>query len=98
GLGRDGAARPPRWVWHKPVGEGWGAFAVAGNYAVTQEQRGPQECVVCYHIADGSTVWVHADDTRYDSAMGGPGPRATPTIHEGQVYAAGAPRPLHCLG
>jgi outer membrane protein assembly factor BamB len=96
-LARDWSARPPRLVWRKPVGEGWGAFAVAGDYALTQEQRGEQECVVCYRVSDGSAVWVHADQTRYDSSMGGPGPRATPTVQDGRVYSVGATGRFNCV-
>jgi outer membrane protein assembly factor BamB len=29
--------------------------------------------------------------------MGGPGPRATPTFHDGKIYAQGATGKLHCL-
>lgn len=79
-LDPDWVRNPPREMWRHDVGEGWGGFAVVGGFAITQEQRGPQECVVCYRVADGSEAWVHADAVRFDSSLGGPGPRATPTI------------------
>jgi outer membrane protein assembly factor BamB len=96
-LDPDWVAHPPRQLWRKPVGDGWGAFAVAGTCAVTQEQRGPAECVVCYRIADGAEVWAHADPVRFDTSMGGPGPRATPTVAGGRVYTVGATGLLNCL-
>ncbi len=96
-LARDWKAHPPRAVWRRPVGAGWGSFAVVGDYAVTQEQRGPDECVVCYRIADGLEVWVHTDAARFDRTLGGPGPRATPTIADGRVYSVGGTGILNCL-
>jgi outer membrane protein assembly factor BamB len=96
-LARDWKAHPPREVWRKPVGAGWSSFAVVGDYAVTQEQRGPDECVVCYRLADGAEVWVHTDAARFDQTLGGPGPRATPTIVGGRVYSVGATGILNCL-
>jgi outer membrane protein assembly factor BamB len=68
-----------------------------GDYAFTQEQRGDRECVACYRVADGAEAWVHADPARFDSGLGGPGPRATPTVAEGRVYAVGATGLLNCL-
>src|SRR5260221_10915388 len=89
GISDDWIASPPREICRIPGGAGWSSFAVVGEYAVTQEQRGSQECVVCYRIADGGTVWVHSDTARFDSPMGGSGPRATPTVADGRVYAVG---------
>jgi outer membrane protein assembly factor BamB len=88
--------RPPRELWRRRVGEGWGSFAVVNGYAFTQEQRGEQECVACYRVSDGAPVWVHADAARYDG-IGGPGPRATPAVADGRVYAVGATGLLNCL-
>ncbi len=97
GLADDWKANPPREVWRIPVGAVWSSFAIVGDYAVTHEQRGSQECVVCYRVADGGMVWVHSDQARFDSAMGGSGPRATPTVVDGRVYAVGGTGILNCL-
>jgi outer membrane protein assembly factor BamB len=89
--------RKPRRVWERRVGPGWGAFAVVGNYAITQEQRAEIECVICYQVSDGKIVWVHEDRARFASTLGGPGPRATPTIAGGRVYTVGPTGLLNCL-
>lgn len=106
---RDGIARgvrirtdwdrdPPRKLWRHPVGAGWSSFAVVGRYAYTQEQRGKDEVVACYDADTGHPIWVHSDrGVRFDSAMGGLGPRATPTIAGSRVYTFGATGMLNCL-
>ncbi|MBS0267033.1 MAG: PQQ-binding-like beta-propeller repeat protein [Planctomycetes bacterium] len=96
-LASDWTTTPPREVWRTPVGAGWSGFACVGQYAITQEQRGANECIVCYRLDDGSPVWVHADEARFESDMGGIGPRATPTIVDGRVYAVGGTGILNCL-
>ena len=98
GLARDWDRRPPRELWRHPVGMGWSGFAVAGEFAVTQEQRGSDETVVCYELRTGRERWVHRDATWFTGAgIHGDGPRATPTIHRGRVYALGATGFLNCL-
>lgn len=87
----------PRELWRQPIGKGWSSFSVVGNYCFTQEQRGPDECVTCYRVTDGEPTWVHIETTRFNSSMGGDGPRATPTISGGRVYAVGATGRLVCL-
>ena len=97
-LATDWKARPPRLLWHQPVGQGWSAFAIAGNRAVTQEQRGSDECTVCYDLHSGRQLWEHRDlDTRFTEYYGGDGPRATPTIYQGRIYSLGGTGILNCL-
>ena len=81
---------PPEQLWKIAVGPGWGSFAVAGNFLFTQEQRGPMECVVCYDANTGREIWVQQTEARFDDPMGGPGPRTTPTLKDGKLFATGA--------
>lgn len=100
-LESDWSSRPPKLLWKQPVGAGWSGFAVVGDYAVTQEQRGAQELVVCYEVTTGQVAWTHADAVRWDprgnGALGGVGPRATPTAHDGRIFAHGATGILNCI-
>ena len=96
-LARDWVARPPQLVWRQPIGAAWSGFVVARGFAVTQEQRGPQELVTCYDALTGKLLWTHADDTRYATTIAGEGPRANPTLDGDRVITAGASGILNCL-
>ena len=96
-LDPDWTAHPPRLVWRQPVGAGWSAFAVAGPLAVTQEQRGGREMIVARDRDTGAVLWQHGNADRFSESMGGDGPRATPTIAGGKVFALGATGVLDCL-
>jgi outer membrane protein assembly factor BamB len=96
-LARDWDKTPPRELWRREIGSGWGQFAIVGDYAVTQEQRGDKELVVCYELLTGKPVWSHADETRFDEIVSGAGPRSTPTIDNGLVYTVGATGRMNCL-
>jgi outer membrane protein assembly factor BamB len=80
----------PKELWRQPCGTGYASFAVAGKSAVTIEQRGDKEVVVCYDADTGSERWVYEHTNRFWEALGGEGPRATPTIADGDVYSLGA--------
>jgi outer membrane protein assembly factor BamB len=97
GLAHDWSGNPPALLWRKPVGVGWSAFAIAGRQAMTQEQRGEEECVVCYDRHTGRELWVHRDAAYYQYPGTGDGPRATPTIDGDRVYSLGATGILNCL-
>jgi outer membrane protein assembly factor BamB len=96
-LSRDWGKTPPKLVWRQPVGGGYAAFAVANGFLVTIEQRRDKEAVVCYEATTGKEVWATGWDTRFEETAGGPGPRATPTIANGDVFALGAKGRLTCL-
>ena len=96
-LNRDWDSRPPEQVWRQPIGEGWSSFAVVNGYAVTMEQRGEDEAVTAYDARTGELLWAYAIPGRFTHPLGGIGPRSTPTIDEGRVYALGARGHLACL-
>lgn len=96
-LHRDWQSRPPRLVWRQPIGAGWSGFSVVNGYAVTLEQRGEDELVTCYDVTSGKACWTHSVVARHQTVLGGVGPRSTPTIDQGLVYALGATGVLRCL-
>jgi outer membrane protein assembly factor BamB len=96
-LSHDWTARPPQEIWRRPIGAGCSGFVAVHGFAVTMEQRGGTELVSCYEVESGDLRWSHGIETRHESVLGGDGPRGTPTIHEGKVYALGATGKLRCL-
>ncbi|WP_231615534.1 outer membrane protein assembly factor BamB family protein [Novipirellula artificiosorum] len=84
-------------LWDQGVGEGWSAFAVSGDRAVTLEQRDAKECVTCYRLGDGKLNWIVEKETRHENPLGGVGPRSTPQIEADRVYASGATGMLWCI-
>jgi len=96
-LATDWDAEPPKKLWRQPIGAAWSGFVVASQRAVTQEQRGEDEAVVCYDLQTGAVLWLHTDAGYYKTTIAGEGPRATPTIHDGKVYTLGATGVLNCL-
>ena len=84
-------------MWSQPIGGGYASFVVARGVAFTIEQRREHEVVAAYDLATGRELWTHVWDADFREAMGGPGPRATPTWHDGRVYALGATGQLWCL-
>ena len=84
-------------LWKQPIGGGWASFVVAGGVAFTIEQRRAKEAVTAYDIKTGRELWAYSYDANFQESMGGPGPRATPTYHQGLIYSMGASGDLYVL-
>ncbi len=90
---REGLRR----LWKQPVGGGYASFVVADGRAFTIEQRRNEEVVAAYDIQTGRELWTNSWTANFEESMGGDGPRATPTWHEGRLYALGAEGELRVL-
>ncbi|OFW26019.1 MAG: hypothetical protein A3H97_11340 [Acidobacteria bacterium RIFCSPLOWO2_02_FULL_65_29] len=90
---KDGLPR----LWRQPIGLGYASFVVADGRAFTIEQRRRQEIASAYDVESGRELWTNSWDGEFVEGMGGNGPRATPTYHEGRVYALGALGEFRCL-
>ncbi len=88
-LATDWEARPPEPLWQQQIGAGWGGFAVVNGFAATLEERDARELVTMYDVRTGALLWEHHIGGEYDHMLGGRGPRSTPTIDTGNVYALG---------
>lgn len=96
-LDTNWTAHPPQPLWRIAVGEAWTGFVVSEGFAITQEQRGPDELVTCYDLQTGKLIWSHSDTVHYGTTIAGEGPRSNPTIAGERVYSYGATGILNCL-
>ena len=60
---------------------------MVGDFAFTQEQRGPNEVVSSRLVTTGEVVWERAIEGRFEDTSSGPGPRSTPAYAAGRLYA-----------
>src|SRR5262245_19865494 len=85
--------------WRTRVSNGYSGPVVAqGRVFVNDHQFDPEvERVVCFDEATGRQLWVHSYSVDYKDMEYGNGPRAAPTVHDGEVYALGTQGHLVCL-
>ncbi len=99
--------------WRVPIGGGYSGPAVADGRVyfmdrqLAKDTSNPRnafarghipgtERVVCLNEADGKQLWVHEYDCPYTVSYAA-GPRTTPVVSGGKVYALGAEGNLMCL-
>lgn len=85
-------ARPSR-VWQVAAGEGHSSPVVSGARAYLFSRIGEQEAMTAYELASGKQVWRQVHDAPYTmnpaARAHGKGPKSTPLVHRGLVYALG---------
>lgn len=93
-LDRSKPQAGPPVAWRAAVGKGHSAVSVAGGRAYTLGWDGQQDTVWCFDAADGKLIWKQS----YASGdiKQWPGPRATPTVHDGRVFTLGLHGHLAC--
>ncbi|MFP5284979.1 MAG: PQQ-binding-like beta-propeller repeat protein, partial [Thermoanaerobaculia bacterium] len=89
GLLKSWPAGGPKVLWKAPIGEGYSHIAVSNGRLYTLYGQGDQEFAVAMDTATGKAVWRTPIDRMYRSDMGN-GPRSTPTVEGGMVYALSA--------
>lgn len=87
----------PPVVWKRKVGQGFAGPAVCGDRLVLFHREGNRAVIEALNVRTGQTIWNtnYATDYRDDFGFD-PGPRATPTIAGGRVFAYGAEGRLSC--
>ncbi|WP_254506571.1 outer membrane protein assembly factor BamB family protein [Anatilimnocola floriformis] len=99
-------------LWRTKIGGGYGGPAVAGgrvyvmdylrkdgdlkNDPGSRNELKGTERVLCLDAQSGAILWKHEYDCPYAISYAN-GPRCTPTVHDGNVYALGAEGNLNCL-
>jgi outer membrane protein assembly factor BamB len=101
---RDGVAIdfkvPSKWTaeslqkkWAMRVGEGHSSPVIVGDFVYIFAREDEKEIMRCLSISDGKTVWQDAYSAPYEmnpAARGhGKGPKATPVVSNGRVFAFG---------
>ncbi|HEX4955545.1 MAG TPA: PQQ-binding-like beta-propeller repeat protein [Thermoanaerobaculia bacterium] len=76
----------PQVLWRAPLGDGYSGMAVAGGRVYTVFGAGRDEIVIAFDAATGKEVWRQRLDGYRSDDMGG-GPRSTPTVAGGLLYA-----------
>ena len=104
GPARDGSASafraPAAWTpaslrpaWSVPVGEGHASPVVVGDRVHVFSREGEQEVLRCLELADGREIWKEAYPAPYEMTFvarkHGKGPKATPVVAGGRVFALG---------
>lgn len=88
-LPRSWPAEGPRVVWKRAIGEGFSGISVAGDRLYTMDSDGTTEYVLALEAGSGKEVWRVPAGPELIDAMGN-GPRTTPTLDGGMVYAMGS--------
>lgn len=90
--------RGPPVLWEHAVGEGYSGPVVADGLVVLCHRSGNEEIVEGLEAATGKPRWRHTSPTTYVDQLGkGDGPRSTPAIAGGRVFALGAEGRLQAL-
>lgn len=86
----------PKRVWAATgLGAGYSSFAVDGGKLYTQGQRNGRQFLMALDTANGSKLWEIENGRQYMDGRGN-GPRGTPTVDNGRVYAISGNGNLIC--
>ena len=90
-----GQGPPQAWV-ARGIGEGYSAVSISNGRVYTMGNVDDEEKVLCLDLASGNRIWSATNGSPYREGQGN-GPRGTPSVVDGRVYALGANGDLSCL-
>src|SRR5688500_9563976 len=88
-LARSWPAEGPRVVWKRAIGEGFSGISAVADRLYTMDSDGTTEYVLALEAGSGKEVWRVPAGPKLIDSMGN-GPRTTPTLDDGAVYAMGS--------
>lgn len=86
----------PEELWRISIGDGFSGISIAKDRVYTMFGTAQGEVVLCVGAENGGDIWRFPYSGRFTESRGN-GPRATPTVADGRVYALGGAGMLHCL-
>lgn len=86
GLIQDWPDDGPKIAWRSKIGTGMSGCSIVGDKLVSMGQDDAGQYVICLNSKDGKEVWKTKISSSYSNEQGH-GPRSTPTIDSGFVYA-----------
>src|SRR5690606_3021053 len=87
----------PPVLWTREIGQGYSGFVAHGDRVYTQAQNLGGQSVLCLNADTGETIWHHHYDWPHEPAGVYPGPRSTPTYHDGKLLFATPAGMIACL-
>ena len=97
GLLKQWPAEGPKQVWiFKNAGQGYSGPSIVGGKLFTLGTRDGKEILLALDAAKGAELWVHPLSDVLGNDWGG-GPRGTPTVDAGKIYALSGPGTLACV-
>jgi len=89
GLLDSWAADGPPEGWRFAAGAGYSGISIDGDHAFTLWQEEEEQRLVAFDVGSGKVLWKHTVGPAFNSPYGD-GPRSTPVIDEGRVFAIDA--------
>lgn len=91
-------AEGPPVRWKKDVGQGFSGPVVARGKLILFHRKKDEEILDCLDAKTGADIWHFSHPTHYQDDFGfDEGPRSTPAIADGRVYAMGAEGFAQCV-
>lgn len=97
GLAESWPEEGPPIVWTRELGQGYSGFIAVGNRVYTLTQSLYRQSLICLDVGTGDEIWAHHYGWPHDGGGLYPGPRSTPTWHDGRIFFAAPDGTIACV-